>query len=397
MGKEGFVGTELYGQTLGIIGLGRIGSIVADRTLCMKMEVLCFDPYVLPEAAAIQGVELVSLDELLARSDFITLHTPMTVETRQIINRTNLAKMKPGVRLINCARGGLVDEEALHEALVEGRVAGAALDVFNQEPPPAILCWHCPTSFVRPIWGVECSGPGERRARHCLAGPGLPADGRHPQRRELSVHASQGLRKDSTLSDAGRTAGGPPGTALHPHPASGDRLPGSDLQDVNLQPLTYTVIKGLLDPILEEKVNLVNAPLLLKERQIELITSSLPETKGYTGLITVRVKGKACESSAAGTVLPGEEVRLIRLNDYPWNPNWKGPICSFTTSISRGPSVSSARPSAPFRSISPTCTSPAPPRATARSPLCGSTAKPPGSPHRPPNHPNIVSVQQVRL
>ena len=135
--KKIFTGTELYEQTLGIIGLGKIGSIVADRALCLKMEVIGYDPYIIPEAAAVMGVECVSLDELLERSDFITLHTPMTAETRSIISREALRKVKPGVRIINCARGGLIDEEALYEALLEKRVAGAALDVFAQEPPTA--------------------------------------------------------------------------------------------------------------------------------------------------------------------------------------------------------------------------------------------------------------------
>ena len=225
--KKAFVGTELYGQTLGVIGLGKIGSIVADRALGMKMDVLCFDPYVLPEAAAIHGVELVSLDELLARSDFITLHTPMTPETRQIVNRTNLARMKAGVRLINCARGGLVDEEALYEALVQGHVGGAALDVFNQEPPTGNPAAHPAKRHLHaPSRRLQRPGSGQRGPRHRFADSGLPAGGRHPQCRELSFHAPQGLREDPALSVAGRTAGEPPGAALHPHSASRDRLPG---------------------------------------------------------------------------------------------------------------------------------------------------------------------------
>ncbi|MEN6484142.1 MAG: phosphoglycerate dehydrogenase, partial [Syntrophobacteraceae bacterium] len=133
--KKRYMGTELYKQTLGIIGLGKIGTLVADRALAMKMDVLGYDPHILPEAAAIQGIELVSLEELLSRSDFITLHTPSTAETRFIINRENIVRMKPGVRIINCARGDLVDENDLYEALKSGHVAGAALDVFNREPP----------------------------------------------------------------------------------------------------------------------------------------------------------------------------------------------------------------------------------------------------------------------
>lgn len=323
--KKAFIGTELYGQTLGIIGLGRIGSIVADRALGFKMEVLCFDPYVLPEAAAIHGVELVSLDELLARADFITLHTPMTTETRHIINRANLQKMKVGVRIVNCARGGLVDEEALHDALVQGRVGGAALDVFNQEPPIGNPLLVLPNLICTPHLGAS-SVQAQANVARAIASQILDYLQMGVIRNAVNFPSMrpkdfEKIRPYLLLAERLGSLQGQLCTPIH-------RLEieyrGSDLQEVNLQPLTHTVIKGLLDPILAEQVNLVNAPLLLKERQIELVTSTLLETKGYTGLITVRVKGKTCESSAAGTVLPGEEVRLIRLNDYPLESELEG-------------------------------------------------------------------------
>ncbi|MDD5641312.1 MAG: phosphoglycerate dehydrogenase, partial [Syntrophales bacterium] len=135
--KKKFQGTELFNKTLGVIGLGRIGSIVADRALGLKMRVLGYDPFITKEAAANLGVDLVSLDDLLARADFITLHTPKTKDTAKILNKKAFKKMKPGVRIINCARGGLIDEEALLAALKEGKVAAAALDVYETEPPGA--------------------------------------------------------------------------------------------------------------------------------------------------------------------------------------------------------------------------------------------------------------------
>jgi len=135
--KNRFLGVELMGKTLGIIGLGRIGLAVAERARAFHMNVLAFDPYFTQEAARDLGLERVSLDEIFARADFITLHTPLTEETRGIVNRSAIEKMKPGVRLINCARGGLIDERALSDALRAGKVASAALDVFEQEPTPA--------------------------------------------------------------------------------------------------------------------------------------------------------------------------------------------------------------------------------------------------------------------
>ena len=133
--KKKFMGTEIYQQTLGVIGIGKIGSIVAKRALAMEMNVIAYDPHISAEAAATLGIELVSLDDLLRRADFITLHTPETAETRHIINQDSLKKTKSGMRIINCARGGLIDEKALYDALATGHIAGAALDVFAQEPP----------------------------------------------------------------------------------------------------------------------------------------------------------------------------------------------------------------------------------------------------------------------
>ena len=133
--KNRFMGTELYQQTLGIIGLGKVGSILAKRALSMEMHVIAYDPHVTSESALALGVELVSLTELLKRSDFITLHTPLNPETSNLINSETIEKMKRGVQIINCARGGLIDENALYEAIVKGHVSGAALDVFAQEPP----------------------------------------------------------------------------------------------------------------------------------------------------------------------------------------------------------------------------------------------------------------------
>src|SRR5262249_12947826 len=134
--RERWIGTEVCNKTLGIVGLGNIGTIVAERALGLRMKVIAFDPFVTAEVAARLRVELVSLDEIYARADFITIHTPLTPETRGLIGAATLARMKRGVRIVNCARGGIVDEEALADAIREGRVAGAALDVLEKEPPP---------------------------------------------------------------------------------------------------------------------------------------------------------------------------------------------------------------------------------------------------------------------
>jgi D-3-phosphoglycerate dehydrogenase len=132
--RNKFTGVEVFGKTLGVVGVGNIGSVVADRAQGLKMKVVAYDPFLTAEAAARAGIELVPLDELLARSDFISVHTPLTAETRGLLGREAFAKMKKGVRIVNCARGGIVDEAALAEALRDGRLGGAGLDVFGQEP-----------------------------------------------------------------------------------------------------------------------------------------------------------------------------------------------------------------------------------------------------------------------
>lgn len=315
--KKRFMGTELNHQTLGIIGLGRIGSIVADRALGLKMDVIGHDPFIAPDAAAMHGVEWVPLEELLSRSDFITLHTSLTKEALNLINADTLAKTKRGVRIINCARGGLIDEPALYDALVSGHVAGAALDVFAQEPPG-----------TSPLLGLD----------NVIVTPHLGASSFQAQANVARAIASQ--IQDYLVHGIIRNAVNFPSITpkvyekIHPFLRLAERLgrfqgqmcsriqrleiefSGSELQELPLQPLTQTIIKGLLDPILAEKVNLVNAPILLKERQIELMTSTTSEARGYTGLITVRVKGPDQMFSAAGTVFPGGEIRLVRLNDY---------------------------------------------------------------------------------
>ncbi len=316
--KKKFVGTELYHQTLGIVGLGKIGSIVADRALALKMKVLAYDPHVAPEMAAVLGVEYVSLDDLLAASDFITLHTPLTDETRWILNRESLARTKPGVRIVNCARGGLIDEDALLEFLSNGHVAGAALDVFEKEPPTGSPLLTVPNVILTPHLGASSQQAQENVSMEISS--------------QILDYLQRGLIRNAvnfpsiSMKDYER---------LRPYLVLAERLgrlqgqlcrpvlklqityAGPDFGELPIQPLTQTVIKGLLDPIMAEKVNLINAPLLLKQRQIELTASTTSQSRGYTGEITVRVEGPGkVEYSVSGAVFQGHGVRLVRLNDY---------------------------------------------------------------------------------
>lgn len=315
--KKLFTGTELYQQTLGIVGLGKIGSIVADRALCLKMEVIGYDPYIVPEAAAVMGVECVSLDELLERSDFITLHTPMTAETRNIINRESLMKVKPGVRIINCARGGLIDEDALYEALLEKRVAGAALDVFAKEPPTGSPLLSLQNVIFTPHLGAS-SVQAQANVARSIASQILDYLQLGIIRNAVnfpSIRAKdyERIRPYLALAEA---LGHLQGQLVTPIQRLEIEYSGPEFQELPLQPLTQMVVKGLLEPVLGEKVNLVNAPILLKERQIELVTTTTSHSRGYTGLISVRVRGGDQEGAADGTVFQHDEVRLVRLNNY---------------------------------------------------------------------------------
>jgi D-3-phosphoglycerate dehydrogenase len=316
--KKKFVGTELYHQTLGIVGLGKIGSIVADRALAMKMRVLVYDPHIVPEMAAVLGVEYVSLDDLLAGSDFITVHTPLTEETHWILNPQTLAKTKPGVRIVNCARGGLIDEQALREFLSNGHVAGAALDVFEKEPPTGSPLLDMPNVIFTPHLGAS-SLQAQENVSVAIASQILDYLQRGLIRNainfpSISMKDYERLRPYLLLAERLGNLQGQLCRALQKLDIT---YAGSDLQEVPLQPLTQTVIKGLLDPIMAEKVNLINAPLLLKERRIELTVSTTSQSRGYTGEIAVKVKGCGKdEYSASGAVFLGQEARLVRLNDY---------------------------------------------------------------------------------
>jgi D-3-phosphoglycerate dehydrogenase len=315
--KKRFLGTEINEQTLGVIGLGRIGSIVADRAAGMGMEVIGHDPYITPEAAAKLGISWVGLDELLSRSDFITLHTPQNKETERIINRATLAKMKWGARIINCARGGLIDEEALYQALREGRIAGAALDVFSSEPPVNNPLIGLENVIATPHLGAS-SIQAQTNVARTIAVQLIDYLQRGIIRNavnfpNISAKAYEKMRPYLILAEKLGSLQGQVSSLV-------ERLEieysGPDLEDLPLEPITQTVIKGFLEPVLSEKVNLVNAPILLRRRQIELITSSTSDTRGYPGMIMVRTSGKEQVSSARGTVFPGEGPRLIRLNTY---------------------------------------------------------------------------------
>lgn len=317
--KSKLIGSEICGKMLGIVGMGNIGRLVAERAQGLKMKVIAHDPFLTPQKAQQLGVELVDLDALLQRADFVSLHTPLLPETRHLINAAALAKMKPTARLINCARGGIVDEEALAAALRGGRLAGAALDVFEVEPPP-------PDHPLLQLENVVCT-------------PHLGAATAEAQVAVSVAIAEQIV--DFLVHNVARSAVNMPSLSaeqlevLRPYLILAERL-GSlqaqllvgapneltveyagEIAALDVQPVTVAVLKGLLGRLLETSVvNFVNARELARERGIKVVESRSSSPKGFTNLITVRVRTAQKTSEVAGAVFGRDVIRLVKINAF---------------------------------------------------------------------------------
>ncbi|MCC6828939.1 MAG: phosphoglycerate dehydrogenase [Novosphingobium sp.] len=311
--KNGFMGVEVTGKTLGLIGAGNIGSIVAARALGLKMKVVAFDPFLTPERAVEMGVEKVDLDALLARADFITLHTPLTDQTRNILSRENLAKTKKGVRIVNCARGGLIDEAALKDALDSGQVAGAALDVFQTEPAKESPLFGTPNFICTPHLGastteaqVNVALQGAEQMADYLVSGGVTNALNVPS---LSAEEAPKLRPYMALAEqlgsmVGQlTTGSIPRVSIHAEGAAAE---------LNIKPIVAAVLCGFLR-VQSATVTMVNAPFLAKERGIEVREVKTEKAGDYHTLIRVSVKTDAGERSVAGTLFSNSEPRLVEL------------------------------------------------------------------------------------
>jgi D-3-phosphoglycerate dehydrogenase len=315
--KKKFLGVELMGKTLGIIGLGRIGRAVAERAACFRMKVIGFDPYFTGEAASKIGIEMVHFDDLLSRADFITVHTSLTDETRGIINAGSFEKMKTGVRVINCARGGLIDERALADAVRTGKVAGAALDVFEEEPPPA----------TNPLLGME----------QVIVTPHLGASTEEAQVGVATIIAEQVLDyfQQGTIRGAVNTPAisSEALTRIGPYIALGEKLGlfqgqvfGHDLREVNIEysgevsendvsPITQAILAGLLSPVIE-RVNMVNARIVAEERGIKVTESAVRRARDFASLISIHAVTRQKESEVAGALLDRRDARIVRINGF---------------------------------------------------------------------------------
>jgi D-3-phosphoglycerate dehydrogenase len=313
--KSRFMGVEITGKTLGVIGCGNIGAIVADRAIGLKMKVIAYDPFLEPERAVRLGVEKVELDQLLARADFITLHTPLTDKTRNILDAAALAKTKKGVRIVNCARGGLLDERALAAALKSGHVAGAALDVFEVEPAKENILFGLPNVISTPHLGASTSEAQENVALQVAE--------------QMSEYLNRGAISNAvnfpsiTAEEAPRIAPfvrlaeqlGSFAGQLTETNIKGVRIEyAGDVATMNTKALTQAALAGVLRPLLGS-VNMVSAPAVADARGIKVETVTRGQDGAFESYIRLTVRTDQYDRSVAGTVFGDGRPRFIQVRD----------------------------------------------------------------------------------
>jgi D-3-phosphoglycerate dehydrogenase len=319
--RKSFTGVEVYKKTLGVVGLGKIGAHVASVARAMGMKLLAYDPFISHERAEQLGCRLVDLDLLFQEADYITLHIPKTAETTHLINAAALAKMKPTARIINCARGGIIDEAALAEAISSGKIAGAALDVYEQEPLK--------------------ESPLRELGKEMVMTPHLGASTEEAQV-NVAIDVAEQIR-DVLLGLPARSAVNIPGLRpdlleqLRPYLQLAEtlgnlvaQLAGGRIESLNIrlqgelatnqsQPIVVAALKGLLSHALQERVNYVNASLEAKERGIHVIETRDASIRDYTGSLHLSAKGSLGEHAVSGALLGDSEMRITSVNDFPVN------------------------------------------------------------------------------
>jgi D-3-phosphoglycerate dehydrogenase / 2-oxoglutarate reductase len=328
--KNRFMGVELFNKTLGVVGCGNIGSIVADRALGLKMKVVAYDPFLSPERALEIGVEKVELLELITRSDFITLHTPLTDKTRDIIGAAAIARMKKGVRIINCARGGLVNEDALYDALVSKHVAGAALDVFEVEPATNHKLFTLENVIATPHLGASTGEAqenvalqvAEQMSDYLIKGAVTNA----LNMPSISAEEAPRLKPFVALAEklgsfAGQLTDGLISNIVIEY--------AGDVGEMNTRALTSAALAGILAPQMGQ-VNMVSAPVVAKERGIKVDEVKQSRRGAYETYIRITVKTEKYERAVAGTVFSDGKPRIIQIKGIELECNF-GPHMLYVT------------------------------------------------------------------
>jgi D-3-phosphoglycerate dehydrogenase len=332
--KNKFMGVEIFSKTLGVIGCGNIGSIVADRAIGLRMKVIAYDPFLSEERANDLGVEKVDLDTLFKRADFITLHTPLTEKTKNIIAAAAIKKMKKGVRIINCARGGLVDEGAIAEAIKSGQVAGAAFDVFVTEPATESPLFGLPNVVCTPHLGAATSEAqenvalqvAEQMSDYLLRG----AISNAVNFPSISAEEAPKLRPFIALAEKlGSFAGQLTETGLSKVQISYEGA----VAQMNTKALTSAAVAGLLRPMLQD-VNVVSAPVVAKERGIMVEETTREMAGDFESLITVTVVTQTQTRSVSGTVFADGRPRIVNIKGIRMDAEF-GPSMIYITNLDR--------------------------------------------------------------
>ncbi len=316
--KKRFQGHELSGKTLGVVGIGNIGSVVVDRARAMRMDVVAYDPFISPEGAARLGVDLLPLDQLWGRADVISLHVPLTDKTRNLVNAETLRKMKKGALLVNCARGGLVDEKALAEALASGHLGGAALDVFEKEPTPAdnpllkldnFICTPHLGASTEEAQAAVAAAIAEQLAAFLVSGEVRNAVNVTAMSREALERFGPYLGLAERLGSLAAQIA--PGGVREVRVSF-----AGDVAEAPQRPISAAVLKGMLSHFEDAPVNEVNAPAMARERGIAVAEERAAGSQDYVSLLSVAVRGEGGEAVVSGTVFGKKDARIVRVNQF---------------------------------------------------------------------------------
>lgn len=315
--RKKFMGVELYGKALGIVGLGRIGTEVAKRALSFGMRVMAFDPYLSSDKAKDLGIELVDIQTIIKESDYITVHTPLTDDTRHMISDKEFGMMKKGVRIINCARGGIIDEGALVKAIEAGKVAGAAFDVYEEEPPKDSKLIKLDKVVLTPHLGASTEEAQTNVAidvantvRDALLGRGVKNAVNAPY-----VDPEIGKVIDPYLKLIEKM-GSIQAQLVEGHIKKVKIKYVGDILKYDLAPFTVALMKGMLTPILQETVNFVNALVIAKDRGISIAETKTAEIRDFASFILVEVETDKMKYSLSGTLFTNVDPRIVRINDF---------------------------------------------------------------------------------
>ncbi|MGB9616941.1 MAG: phosphoglycerate dehydrogenase [Desulfomonilaceae bacterium] len=315
--KKKFSGTEIFNKTLGIIGLGKIGSVVADRAVGLGMNVIAYDPFLSEEQAKQMGIKLESLDNVLAQSHFITLHVPLTDETRGLINAANIAKMRDGVRIINCSRGPVVNEDDLADAIESGKVAGAALDVYTKEPPGLTRLISLDRVICTPHLGASTQEAQDNVAvavatqirdyllygtiRNAVNAPAVSGEALERLKPYLDLAQRLGLFLGQTIQTGIKSV---------------EAQYCGDVADMELKPITTIFLTGLLTPIMKEDVNQVNAPMVAEERGIVVSETKVKKSEDFVSLLRYKVATERQDHLVEGTLFGKAEPRMVTYGGF---------------------------------------------------------------------------------